>query len=269
MIALLILVLALQTKPINEQHPRTPPNQDRTANKQQDSSQQNRILPPTYNVTNRNEQQNDAEKVDERRDRKKQLCMAVLGVLGAWVGLFLLMWQTILTRRSANAALLNAQAVISTDRPWIIVFVLRGKQSGALSFKASNEGRSPAIVLSCFAQWGFTANPDALVVPPKYGPQLANNVPLLMANVGHDLLGPFIDLYDYDFAAAVAQNPQILTDMSNGISHLVFWFKIVYTTQLAIEAKLPPYETRYCCEYSPALTTDLKIVGPAEYQKYS
>jgi hypothetical protein len=41
----------------------------------------------------------------------------IIGVVGGFIGIGLLIWQSMLSRRSANAAWLNAQAVISSERP--------------------------------------------------------------------------------------------------------------------------------------------------------
>ena len=169
--------------------------------------------------------------------------------------------------KNAEAALLNARAVINSERPWVIV-VLEAKL-GVLTFKASNDGRSPAVILDCFAQHSIETHPLHLLHTPHYGIAIRNPIPLLTPNFGHDQLGPFIDLYRYPFSEFMTENPDILKKITAGRSHLVFWFKILYTTQTAIDAKIPPYETRCCFEYSPDMTVETKTVGSADYNKYT
>lgn len=207
--------------------------------------------------------------------------LVIVGIWAAWIAtgtLKDLKEQTVAAKnsadaakKSADAAFLNAQAVIDAERPWIIVSLLRDKRNDRfwLTFRASNEGRSPAVILRCFAQYAFTNDPESLPVPPKYGIELPNQVPLLVPNVGHDLSGPFINLYDYAFDDVMSADRERARAIQNGTNHLVFWFKITYTTPLALEAKISPYETRYCCEYTPNVGEYLKIVGPEEYRGYS
>ena len=284
-IVLLAIVLFLQAKPTppqlerpRENHQATTGDKKPAQQKQPDTSAHVGASPAPNNVANTAEQQPDTDKVEERRDRKAQLRLTriyvkatVIGVIGSWIVLGVLVWQNILTRRSANAASLNARAVINSERPWVIVSLLRSKRNDRdwLSFRASNEGRSPAIILCSFAQYGFTGDPNSLPVPPQYGIELPKDVPLLVPNIGHDLSGHFIALYDYAFGEVMSNDRERARAIQNGGSHLVFWFKIVYTTHLAIEARLPPYETHYCCEYTPNAGEYLKIVGPAEYNRYS
>jgi len=83
------------------------------------------------------------------------------------------------------------------------------------------------------------------------------------------LSGPFIDLFEYAFDEVMSGDPERARAIQKGVSHLVFWFKIIYTTQFALEAEIPPYETRYCCEYTPNVGEYLKIIGPEEYNGYA
>jgi len=147
-IALLVLALVLQTKPASEQHPATAANQETGDTKQKDSATHDGISPAADNVSNRHEQQNDAGEMNN--DGEKQFLLGVVGVFGAWVGLGLLVWQNVLTRRSANAAkagadaaLLNAKAVIRSERPWIHVNINKTGDS-KYAFEAINTGRTPA-----------------------------------------------------------------------------------------------------------------------------
>src|SRR5579872_4594053 len=138
-LVLLSVFLVLQAKPSapqilrpSENHQTTATNQTSRDKKQDKPPKQVSPPPTTYNITDRDKQEPDADKMEERSDRKAQLRLnriyvgaTVFGVLGSWVVLVVLVVQTIATKQSAKAALLNAQAVISADRPWIIVFATR------------------------------------------------------------------------------------------------------------------------------------------------
>jgi len=112
-------------------------------------------VPSANNVPNWAVHQGNPETVEERNEKKSQahlnrvnLYITTAGVIGGWVALILLFWQTILTRRSANAAALNAQAVINAERPWVLVNPKPKKDaSGQYIVGAFNAGRTPAVIL--------------------------------------------------------------------------------------------------------------------------
>jgi len=79
--------------------------------------------------------------------------------------------QTIETRKAAEAALLNTQAVINTERAWIVVEFEYWKIEGleGLLFQAINRGGTPAdIVEAYFDHEFFPVIPDNLPLPPPY-----------------------------------------------------------------------------------------------------
>jgi len=89
----------------------------------------------------------------------------MLVILGA-ITCGIIIWQTIQTRRAANAALLNAQAVINSERPWIVPKA--AIVGGAFVVTGENRGRTPALILSSWGRYIFTDNPDGLPEPPEY-----------------------------------------------------------------------------------------------------
>jgi hypothetical protein len=121
---------------------------------------------------------NNAQGQDECQDSKKYMpwwyvliawpdgiaVWAVLATLGA------IIWQSIETRRAAQASLLNAQALINAERPWLLVTVqeVPGPRGG-FSVKATNKGRTPAIIAS--AHLGCVAVKDITDLPaiPPHG----------------------------------------------------------------------------------------------------
>ncbi|MGA2876414.1 MAG: hypothetical protein ABSE82_12850 [Nitrososphaerales archaeon] len=79
--------------------------------------------------------------------------------------------QTAQTRKAAEAALLNAQALINAERPWIMVTVeeVTGR-SGGFNLYMTNKGRTPAMVTGAYI--GCVAVKDISSLPTKspYGP---------------------------------------------------------------------------------------------------
>jgi len=83
-------------------------------------------------------------------------------------------WQSWETRRAARAALRNTQALINSERPWIMVQVdvLEGGNAAKSLFrlKAFNYGKSPAHVIACDGPRAEYRSPDEeLPTPPVYG----------------------------------------------------------------------------------------------------
>ena len=100
----------------------------------------------------------------------------------AWLLLLTLgaiVWQAWETRKSARgakeaaqAALLNAQALINSERPWILVKVDASK--GVLGFDgfditAINRGRTPASIVSYSSNCLIVDEGETMQVEPEYG----------------------------------------------------------------------------------------------------
>jgi hypothetical protein len=77
--------------------------------------------------------------------------------------------QTEATRIAADAALLNAQAVINAERPWFVVTIeLHMGYPGFYNIKITNKGRTPGILEEVFVETYFIENPSDLPSPPLY-----------------------------------------------------------------------------------------------------
>lgn len=83
-------------------------------------------------------------------------------------------WQSWETRKAAQAALRNTQALINSERPWIMVQVdvLDGGNAAKSLFrlKAFNYGKNPAHVIACNGPKAEYRSPDEeLPITPDYG----------------------------------------------------------------------------------------------------
>src|ERR1022692_1264792 len=69
----------------------------------------------------------------------------------------------------AESALLNAQALINAERPWMLTEIKTHTPSTSFTVYAINRGRTPAIILS--AHMGCAAVKDSSALPenPAYG----------------------------------------------------------------------------------------------------
>ena len=104
------------------------------------------------------------QQYDAGNDRlyRAYLAATIVGVFVGFVGLVFLVYQTVLTRRSANAAKASADALIGAERPWILLSkaslefdhiqhsddapVIGPRWHAVVIFTITNVGKTPAIV---------------------------------------------------------------------------------------------------------------------------
>lgn|GEM_PF-4747487 len=157
LLLLISVSVASQIKPSAPQAPSKPHRQtsgdgQSTAQKKPDSSANAGAPPASNNVTNSNEQQTNTEKMEERLDRKAQLrlnhiyvCATVVGVVGGWLVLVVLVWQNILTRRSVNVA---KASLVSTFRPEIIIRSVALRVPWKIRYVIANRGGTRAHIIA-------------------------------------------------------------------------------------------------------------------------
>jgi len=94
-----------------------------------------------------------------------------IGVWAVILTLAAITWQSDETRKSAAAALLNSQAFINSERPWIQVdFVEKGRGLG-IEIRAVNKGRTPAALISRNKQRGVFDPIESSPKNPIYEPK--------------------------------------------------------------------------------------------------
>jgi hypothetical protein len=110
---------------------------------------------------------------------RRYMWATIIGVGAGVIGAIALIWSTILTRRAANAALLNAQAVIDSERAWLLPAILveprnllemaynNYPNSIEIAVRFSNVGRTPAWVTGWYCTSLIT--PNERVTPFEYG----------------------------------------------------------------------------------------------------
>jgi hypothetical protein len=270
-VILLAVILALQVKPSSPERPSpnhrtTSRDSQSTTQKQSDSSTKVGTLPASDNISDTAKQEADSDKMEERRDRKAHLgidrislFIAGFGVLGAWVGLGLLTWQNILTRKAANAALLNAKAVINSERPWVIVKAEPSSyKKGGFILTGAVRGRTPARIVEIYSHRTFVDQPDNLPPSPKYElPVIAPKEPLLGD-------GESFKIAEVNPAALVDEEWKAKHPNFNSNQFLCFYGIVRYEDCVATgQEKL--HETRWCFSYFAMEDNDLHPIGPEEY----
>lgn len=95
----------------------------------------------------------------------------IAGLTGGVIG-----WQSFETRKSAKAAMLNAQALIDAERPWLVANFTKSQEEtipekGFLRFnwEVKNVGRTPARLTFAAARVVFNIDKEPLPDAPDYG----------------------------------------------------------------------------------------------------
>lgn len=193
-------------------------------------------------------------------------------------------WQAFETRRSvrairdsipyqektATAALLNAQAVVNAERPWILIEVywkegVSGPEptlSGWV-FQAVNKGQTPADIVSLYFEREFVGKPDDLPLPPKYrSPIIVTGDNLMVRDEKWTLSSPI-------HAESWIDNRGKRDVVMDAKEFPVFYGQVIYRDTL--REKTDPageHHTRFCFAYN-AFMKNIIPSGPQEYRTKS
>jgi hypothetical protein len=169
------------------------------------------------------------------------------------------------SRDAAKAASLNAQAVINTERPWLVVATFFDKDKPELCrFGCRNQGNTPAKIISISAQPFFVTNPSALPVPPDYSSPVA--MPDLTLFVHTDSFPIGDGLSARQFIESRGRWEQVL----HANEFLVYFGNVVYRDTLYPESSPEGlHETRWCFIYQPGGERMFLRGGPKEYNGYA
>jgi len=152
--------------------------------------------------------------------------------------------QTKATEDAAKAALLNAQAVLDSERPWLVVTPVKNEALPGryyYFFRVTNKGRTPAKLISGSFSQVFLFNADKLPVPAKYDkPFLAPNDRFLPPD-------GYFDIYRTEDERTRGISPQVVMQSRPSTEILFFYGNIIYDDVLG--KNRPGYsvhETRWC-----------------------
>lgn len=163
------------------------------------------------------------------------------------------------TRDSADAALLNAKAAVTSQRPFVFIGIKTYGDDESFMFVAGCSGNSPAEVIEYYKAHTLIDAPDNLERPPKYGTPLRPRNSVLVPCNGMPVDGQGINLLHYDPSKESIPNGKIS----------VFYFKIVYRDFVTkTQPDLPDYVTCECFVYGRELDVPI-IAGPPEYNKHT
>ena len=175
---------------------------------------------------------------------------------------------TTIAQKAADAALLNAQAIITSERPFIKVEVRSSDDGQHFQIMATNCGKTPAEILIDGSQWDFCDNQIGPPNPPSYHIDELISVYRRIVAPGDK---PFPTGDPLMVSSMREGGPQLMQDVDRYRKFLFFWGKIAYIGALGKERKgIVPYETRWCFQYIPSAKPPyLKREGLMGYNEHT
>ncbi len=169
---------------------------------------------------------------------------------------------------SANAALALAQAIASSERPWIVVTVEPFlTMENSFKVMASNRGRSPARIISSVDQVKIAVDETALTKPPEFPKVEAGDEPEPIVLLPGEATG--IWALNRDDLGAICKSPEVLKKVELWQETLFLFGRIQYLELSAVGDKMM-HETYWCCRYIHGeKSSALVMAGPPEYNKHT
>jgi len=170
---------------------------------------------------------------------------------------------------SAQAALMNAQAIAEAERPWLTIVVEPSPGvENSFDIKVTNRGRSPARILSTLERMIFAIDDAHLPATPEYrqeGHAGPPQVPIILVPGESTNLVKF----SRDDLKLLCQSPERLKRVENWEEKLFLYGKVVYR-DLMTPLNQPVHETAWCCWYIHGRQkSGLVLDGPPEYNSHT
>ena len=206
------------------------------------------------------------------------IILAVLGYMGVLLALRTLksidrhleagFVTTKATMDSANAALALAQAIASSERPWIVV-TIEPFLTMENSFKvmASNRGRSPARIITSVDQVRIAVDETQLPKTPEFEAIQPGDEPEPIVLLPGEATG--IWALNRADLATICKTPEALKHVERWQETLFLYGRIQYMELSTVSEKFT-HETFWCCRYIHGeKSSALVMAGPPEYNKHT
>ncbi len=169
---------------------------------------------------------------------------------------------------SANAALALAQAIASSERPWIVVTVEPFlTMENSFKVMASNRGRSPARIISSLDQVKIAADEKNLSAEPEFEKVEAGDEPEPIVLLPGEATG--IWALNRSDLATICKSPDVLKRVERWQDTLFLYGRIQYMELTAIGDKAM-HETFWCCRYIHGeKSSALVMAGSPAYNKHT
>ena len=169
---------------------------------------------------------------------------------------------------SANAALALAQAIASSERPWIVVTVEPFlTMENSFKVMASNRGRSPARIVSAVDKVAIVEDEKSLPETPEFERIEAGEEPEPIVLLPGEATG--IWALNRSDLGSICGNPEVLKRVERWQETLFLCGRIQYMELTAIGEKAM-HETYWCCRYIHGeKSSALVMAGSPAYNKHT
>jgi hypothetical protein len=169
---------------------------------------------------------------------------------------------------AAKAALLNAQAVIDSGRPWLLMTIEPSRTvENSFTVRASNRGRCPANVIASVEQIRIAADEAHLPTSPEYDatrPGIPFTPVILLP--GESMV---IKSLGRDDMKTLCKTEEAFKRIENWEDKVYLYGKVTYLDLIA-PADKQTHETRWCCWYIHGRQkSGLVAAGPPEYNLHT
>ena len=169
---------------------------------------------------------------------------------------------------SARAALLIAQSIIDSERPWILVSVEPSRLvDNSFNIMATNRGRTPATIISATDQIKIAVDEAHLPATAKYpdAAQAAPAIPIILLPGESTVIKPF----GRDDLEGVCESDEIFRRVQSWEDKLFICGKVIYEDLMA-PSQDQHHETTWCCWYIHGRQkSGLVIAGPPSYNLHT
>lgn len=168
----------------------------------------------------------------------------------------------------AQAALLNAQAIVDAQRPWLLVAVEPSSSAkDAFHVTVSNRGQMPAQIVAALSQTAIAIDEALLPKSPEYGvgKPSAQLYPVILVP-GESTT---VKVFSRDDVPAVCASEDRLKRVENWEEKIYLYGKVIYRDLIARPGQ-QNHETAWCCWYIHGRQKSGMIVaGPPEYNLHT
>lgn len=169
---------------------------------------------------------------------------------------------------SAHAAMLNAQAIIDAERPWLLISVEPSLgQENSFIVMVTNRGRTPASIVATSEQIRIAIDEANLPAAPEYdsGDPTPPLVPIIL--LPGETSG--IKTFSREEARGVCDSEERFKKIENWDEKIYLYGKIIYRDLIAPPDK-QVHETSWCCWYIHGRQkSGLVTAGPQGYNLHT
>ena len=169
---------------------------------------------------------------------------------------------------SAQSALLNSQAILNAERPWLLVSVEPSLQiENSFVVTATNRGRSPAKIVGMAEQIKFAIDEVNLPDTPEFEDEQGKTppAPIIMLPGESVIIKPFCR----DDLRSICESEEQFRKIEEWEEKVFIYGRLTYRDLIAPQEK-QIHETAWCCWYIHGKQkSGLVIAGPPDYNSHT